>query len=179
MRIPLWAVAIVGFAIVILLYIFVSSQFNESTAVEDQAYSGLYIDSITPPVLLSSTEQKRIDQWVKKNNLNKYGDPKGTQYAGAGQPQGLDGAQVNRFQYILSKHSDRPWNNGTDQDEKKLIDAWIKASGLNEFGDSQDTVYSGGTPLFDEATSKAIDKYDYIHQKHPDRPWAKTTQKTP
>ncbi|PIT89225.1 MAG: hypothetical protein COU27_01445 [Candidatus Levybacteria bacterium CG10_big_fil_rev_8_21_14_0_10_36_7] len=55
--------------------------------------------------------------------------------------------------------------------EKKLIDNWILKNNLNEFGDPKDTMYAGGTPLFDERTGKTIDKYDYILQKHPDRPW--------
>ena len=31
-----------------------------------------------------------------------------------------------------------------------------------------DTVYSGGTPLFNEMTGRSTDRYDYILKNHPD-----------
>jgi len=56
-------------------------------------------------------------------------------------------------------------------EEKQLIDAWIIENDLNRYGDIKDMVYIGGTPLFNEATGQSIDKYEYILQGHPDRPW--------
>jgi len=56
-------------------------------------------------------------------------------------------------------------------EEKELIEAWIRENDLNQYGDSKDTVYMGGTPLFNEATGERIDKYEYILRNHPDRPW--------
>jgi hypothetical protein len=35
----------------------------------------------------------------------------------------------------------------------------------NEFGDPADTVYAGGTPLFDERTGKSIPKRDYQRKR--------------
>lgn len=58
-------------------------------------------------------------------------------------------------------------------EEKALIHEWIKANGLNEFGDKEGTIYLGGTPLFDENTGTQVDLYDYILRQHPDRPWNK------
>lgn len=57
--------------------------------------------------------------------------------------------------------------------EKRDIDAWLTANRdkLNEFGDPKDMVYTGGTPLFNEATGKTMTKYEYIISQHPDRPW--------
>jgi hypothetical protein len=55
--------------------------------------------------------------------------------------------------------------------EKRKIDVWIIKNNLNEFGDPKGTVYAGGTPLFSEATGKKIDKYQYILDKHPNKPW--------
>lgn len=55
--------------------------------------------------------------------------------------------------------------------EKTQIEAWITKNNLNNYGDPIDTAYPGGTPLFNEATGKRIDIYEYIDQKHPDRPW--------
>ena len=52
--------------------------------------------------------------------------------------------------------------------EKKWIDEMIKKHGLNEYGDSKDTVYAGGTPLFDMATGRTKDRYEYIVDKHRD-----------
>jgi hypothetical protein len=56
-------------------------------------------------------------------------------------------------------------------DEKTLIDAWIIANGLNEYGDTKDTMYTGGTPLFNETTGKTLSRDEYIRSRHPDRPW--------
>jgi len=58
-------------------------------------------------------------------------------------------------------------------EEEELIEAWIIANDLNQYGDPKDTVYMGGTPLFDERTGQSIDKYEYILRNHPDRPWKK------
>ena len=53
-------------------------------------------------------------------------------------------------------------------DIKQKIDAWIKAKGLNTFGDPPGTMYTGGTPLFNEMTGERKDRYDYILGKHPE-----------
>lgn len=57
--------------------------------------------------------------------------------------------------------------------EAQQIKVWITQNGLNEYGDPADTVYAGGTPLFDESIGETIDKYQYILEQHPDRPWKK------
>lgn len=64
-------------------------------------------------------------------------------------------------------------DNQLSSQEKQQIDAWIKANNLNVYGDPIGTIYTGGTPLFNEMTGKSIDKYEYILEKHPDRPWTK------
>lgn len=51
---------------------------------------------------------------------------------------------------------------------KKRIDDWIVNQGLNKYGDPVDTMYIGGTPLFNEATSEVKDKYEYILENHPE-----------
>lgn len=58
-------------------------------------------------------------------------------------------------------------------EEKESIETWIIENDLNQYGDPKDTVYMGGTPLFDERTGETIDKYEYILRQHPDRPWLK------
>jgi len=55
--------------------------------------------------------------------------------------------------------------------EKSLIDTWIVANNLNECGDPKDTMYTGGSCLFDESTGQNRDKYELIIGKFPQKPW--------
>jgi hypothetical protein len=55
-----------------------------------------------------------------------------------------------------------------DEETKKRVDRWIKENNRNPYGDPPDTMYAGGTPLFDERTGNSKDKYDYILEKHPE-----------
>ena len=57
--------------------------------------------------------------------------------------------------------------------ERTKIEKWITDNKLNEYGEDPYTLYAGGTPLFDEATGKTIDRYKYIIKHHPDKPWNK------
>jgi len=57
--------------------------------------------------------------------------------------------------------------------EKQQIQSWIEENDLNQYGDPKNTLYPGGTPLYNEGTGETIDLYDYILRKHPDRPWLK------
>lgn len=54
-----------------------------------------------------------------------------------------------------------------DDETKKCVDRFLRERGLNDYGDSKDTVYAGGTPLFDEMTGRRLDRYQYILKKHP------------
>ncbi|MDD4901762.1 MAG: hypothetical protein PHE24_01365 [Patescibacteria group bacterium] len=51
--------------------------------------------------------------------------------------------------------------------DKQAIDDWLVKKSLNRYGDAKNALYTGGTPLFDEATGKAIERYDYILNKFP------------
>ncbi|MCS6777768.1 MAG: hypothetical protein RMJ43_11745 [Chloroherpetonaceae bacterium] len=55
-----------------------------------------------------------------------------------------------------------------DEQQKKWIDEMIRKHGLNEYGDPVGTVYAGGNPLFDMATGKMKDRYEYILERHRD-----------
>ena len=81
------------------------------------------------------------------------------------------------FVFFMSKEStEKSAPKETDEislQKKQQIEDWIQENNLNQYGDANDTVYIGGTPLFDEATSQSTDKYEYILQGHPDRPWKK------
>ncbi|MAG28874.1 hypothetical protein CL632_01880 [bacterium] len=54
-------------------------------------------------------------------------------------------------------------------DEQKLIVAqWLAKNKLNEFGDAIGTLYTGGTPLFDELTGESTDRFTYLFEKFPE-----------
>lgn len=55
---------------------------------------------------------------------------------------------------------------GLTTEQKEQIDQWLEENNLNRYGDAEDTIYAGGTPLFDEATGENIDRYDYILNNH-------------
>ncbi len=48
------------------------------------------------------------------------------------------------------------------------VDAQLGARHLNLYGDPPDTVYAGGSPLFDEKTSATRDRIQYVVAKHPE-----------
>ncbi len=54
---------------------------------------------------LTNEAKRRIDEWLEKNNLNQYGDPQGTMYAG-GTPlfDETTRERKDRYQYILEKY---------------------------------------------------------------------------
>ena len=62
---------------------------------------------------VTSIEQQRIDKWLTfyADSLNDYGDPKGTMYAG-GTPlfNETSGKPVSKYEYIVVKHPERPWD---------------------------------------------------------------------
>ena len=51
---------------------------------------------------------------------------------------------------------------------KDKIDQWLQDKNLNQYGDSEDTVYAGGTPLFNELTGESINRYVYLLEKFPE-----------
>src|SRR5262249_32356493 len=55
-----------------------------------------------------------------------------------------------------------------DGETRKRVDKWIRDNNRNDYGDSKDTVYAGGTPLFDMRTGKTKDRYEHILEKHPE-----------
>ncbi|MDD5031788.1 MAG: hypothetical protein PHR36_01955 [Patescibacteria group bacterium] len=53
------------------------------------------------------------------------------------------------------------------KEQKEKIDNWLEKNNLNRYGDPAETMYAGGTPLFNEATGESVDRYDYILKNHP------------
>jgi hypothetical protein len=64
-------------------------------------------------------------------------------------------------------------NTAGELNEKAKIEKWIVDNDLNEYGDSMDTIYAGGTPLYDEVSGKMMTRYEYIKKQHPSAPWNK------
>jgi len=83
----------------------------------------------------------------------------------------LDQTQKESIQYPTGQAKEE--GSEISLEEKQLIEVWIRENDLNRYGDIKDTMYIGGTPLFDETTSQSIDRYEYIFQGHVDRPWKK------
>ena len=54
---------------------------------------------------VSETVKNRIDQWIKANELNQFGDPIDSVYLG-GNPlfDESTGISIDRYEYILSKN---------------------------------------------------------------------------
>ncbi len=52
--------------------------------------------------------------------------------------------------------------------DKQAVEDWLIKNQLNQYGDSQDTAYTGGTPLFDEATGESLNRYEYLLKKFPE-----------
>ncbi len=54
---------------------------------------------------MDEATKKKIDDWIKKEGRNTYGDPKDTVYAGGNPLFDERSAQMkDRYEYILSKH---------------------------------------------------------------------------
>ena len=54
------------------------------------------------------------------------------------------------------------------QGQKEKIDKWFEENNLNRYGDAIGTIYAGGTPLFNEMTGEAKERFQYILEKIPD-----------
>ena len=50
--------------------------------------------------------------------------------------------------------------------EEKCVDRWLAKRKLDAYGSPEGTMYAGGTPLFNEATGRHIDRLDHIYRKH-------------
>ncbi len=120
-------------------------------------------------------EKPLIEAWISWNNLNYIGDYCDTIYGG--EKPSYDTTE-GKYNYIRSNHRDRPWlkidknwlSNLSDF-EKPRLNLWILINNFNEFGDHIDTLYIGGTPLFNEQTGTEVSYDEYILTKFPERPW--------
>ncbi|WP_372367101.1 hypothetical protein [Candidatus Uabimicrobium sp. HlEnr_7] len=46
-----------------------------------------------------------------------------------------------------------------------IVDSWLEEQKLNAYGDSQDTMYMGGNPLFDQTTGIRRDRLEYLLER--------------
>lgn len=93
-----------------------NSYLNSSVGVEIQSTKRLNLvlpgqAIIAPGDLLSATEKTKIEEWIIKNGLNQFGDPADTAYSSGTPLVSTSGAApTDRYDYIVLKHPDRPWN---------------------------------------------------------------------
>lgn len=57
---------------------------------------------------------------------------------------------------------------GAATDVDACLDRVLGEAGLNRFGDAPDTMYAGGSPLFDEASGRSTPRLEYVKRKRPD-----------
>ena len=51
--------------------------------------------------------------------------------------------------------------------EEACVDKWLAERRLDPYGSPEGTLYSGGTPLFDERTGERVDRLDYVYKRQP------------
>jgi hypothetical protein len=53
-------------------------------------------------------------------------------------------------------------------DFEACLDRELANAGLNHFGDPPDTMYAGGSPLFNERTGETLSRREYVSRRHPE-----------
>lgn len=79
--------------------------------------------------------------------------------------------QQKQYRQRIVYQSRKPYCMRYHLSEQVCIDAWIARYNLNRYGDPKNTVYAGGTPLFNETTGRRMNMYTYITMRHHSRPW--------
>lgn len=54
------------------------------------------------------------------------------------------------------------------ESEQACVDGWLKDRKLDEFGNAEGTMYTGGTPLFDERTGASRERLAYVYERQPE-----------
>lgn len=80
-----------------------SSFFSKEELDKDKSYARKESISVND---LSNKQKEKIDEWLKNNNLNRYGDQLSVIYAG-GTPlfNEITGESIDRYSYILNNHT--------------------------------------------------------------------------
>jgi len=71
-------------------------------------------DVITACGLITDDEWSKIQEWLSRNGLNRYGDPEGTVYS-QGSPVDKNGIALDECDSILKNHADKPWLKNSPQ----------------------------------------------------------------
>jgi hypothetical protein len=88
----------------------------------------------------------------------------GKVFNGAKQTIGSGAQKGGRF----IKESGEGYIRNLTDDQKIIIAEWLARNNLNEFGDSIGTLYTGGTPLFNEITGESKDRFTHLFEKFPE-----------
>jgi hypothetical protein len=57
---------------------------------------------------------------------------------------------------------------GWTTEQQACVDRWLAARKLDPYGSPQGTMYTGGTPLFDEATGRSTTRQSYLARNRPE-----------
>lgn len=57
---------------------------------------------------------------------------------------------------------------GAPSDVEACVNAWLEKKDMDPYGHPEGTMYTGGTPLFDERTGEQRDRLQYIFNRHPE-----------
>jgi len=52
--------------------------------------------------------------------------------------------------------------------EKAAVEEWLGKNKINEVGGKMGTMYTGGTPLFNEQTGETLNRFEYLFKKFPE-----------
>jgi len=81
-------------------------------------------------------------------------------------------AQADYTELVTNLYVTAPPIKGVQRVEKGRINRWILDNNLTAYGDPEGTAYPEDTPrLVDEMTGESIDRYAYLAQKFPEKPW--------
>lgn len=61
-----------------------------------------------------------------------------------------------------------PRTRAAQASEEACVDRWLADRGLDRYGSPPGTMYTGGSPLFDESTGVTMCRLEYVYARHPD-----------
>ncbi len=55
-----------------------------------------------------------------------------------------------------------------DARQTECVEKWLKGHALDAYGNPDGTMYTGGTPTFDEATGRSVDRWTLVAKNRPE-----------
>ena len=55
-----------------------------------------------------------------------------------------------------------------DAKQTECVEKWLQGHGLDDYGNPKGTMYAGGTPTFDEATGRSVDRWTLVAKNRPE-----------